>query len=688
MDFIEGIKGKIHMRLNYKYGLTLMILMGITVISINGCGKTSNNQNVQDETIELNSEVDVFWGRDNNPELIDGLEYEKATIDTIGPYNNVMFIEHNDLYYPLGTAQYKPYEESSGTYPMHIDDNDNSVVFAKEDYFNHIQTATNSDRIVIFSSYDDIYIFKAVEEPMYISDYGFSYSEDKTEAIIDETIFGSNELDGKHLISIDGKAPYDYKDHVRYSIEYDFYTLTDEAFCSDTKKSLPVSYYKNYVEQQDNIDIDNFLFTTDDTPIEITIQTAKEGYSYIDLTDFQPGIYTLRLAYSYASVGRLIDRVVFRVSETSDRASEENAGDEEQRVEETIKEDEQNTEQINSNNDDEIVSEQESEENYAIEEKESVSSVERYKKLLDDYCVAFSDAERDDYESVSEFMNKYGIYGDGFWKDSRDKYGYTFKDIDGDGEDELLVGEDNSIRSVFTIRDGEYYNLINGWSRNWVMLLDDNTFYSQGSGGAAIAFYCSHKLSDDGLEEVYDEIYKWDSSEYDQNRDQYGDINAYEDDRFWFYTDDGDIDSHNYKNTTYLEAKAFIEDHTSREMVLEYTPFKEYEGLKNDEYSSDKSIMNQDKNSDQDNMDPFYGIWCYASKNPDDADEYSRELQEQGYNCDCLLTSTWENLNSESYYAITLGRYYSEEDAKQALERYKSDFPDCYVKYTGVYLLD
>ena len=83
---------------------------------------------------------------------------------------------------------------------------------------------------------------------------------------------------------------------------------------------------------------------------------------------------------------------------------------------------------------------------------------------------------------------------------------------------------------------------------------------------------------------------------------------------------------------------------------------------------------------------PFYGIWCYASKDSDEAESYAEYLESVCEEPEVLLSSDWSNLNSEPYYVVTAGRYETEEEAKEALDEVQSVCDGAYVKYSGEYL--
>ena len=84
---------------------------------------------------------------------------------------------------------------------------------------------------------------------------------------------------------------------------------------------------------------------------------------------------------------------------------------------------------------------------------------------------------------------------------------------------------------------------------------------------------------------------------------------------------------------------------------------------------------------------PFYGIWCQATKSSDEAEKYAKRLRNNGFQAaSVFLTSDWNNLNKEPWYVVTAGVYQTEKEAKNSLSRVRSYYSDAYVKYSGTYV--
>lgn len=82
----------------------------------------------------------------------------------------------------------------------------------------------------------------------------------------------------------------------------------------------------------------------------------------------------------------------------------------------------------------------------------------------------------------------------------------------------------------------------------------------------------------------------------------------------------------------------------------------------------------------------FYGIWCQATKDYNEAVGYAQQMRAYGFEAEVYTTSQWTNLNPEKWYAVTAGVYYSEQTAYSVLPSVCQIYPDAYVKYTGTFI--
>ena len=102
-----------------------------------------------------------------------------------------------------------------------------------------------------------------------------------------------------------------------------------------------------------------------------------------------------------------------------------------------------------------------------------------------------------------------------------------------------------------------------------------------------------------------------------------------------------------------------------------------------------KDLQSSNNSSDQSKTrkTPFFGIWCYDSKNVEEAVEFSNKMSEKGIEPEVFVTTDWSNLNNEQYYVVTAGMYESEDLADDNLNSIKSTgYNDAYIKYSGEYI--
>lgn len=84
--------------------------------------------------------------------------------------------------------------------------------------------------------------------------------------------------------------------------------------------------------------------------------------------------------------------------------------------------------------------------------------------------------------------------------------------------------------------------------------------------------------------------------------------------------------------------------------------------------------------------DPFYGVWCYSTKDMSVAQSKADELSEHGLNGHVYITSEWRNLNQEKWYAVSAGESLTEADAKKVLKAVQNaGYSKAYIRYTGEY---
>lgn len=82
----------------------------------------------------------------------------------------------------------------------------------------------------------------------------------------------------------------------------------------------------------------------------------------------------------------------------------------------------------------------------------------------------------------------------------------------------------------------------------------------------------------------------------------------------------------------------------------------------------------------------FYGIWCAASKDRNEAESYANILKSNGYDGRVMVSSEWSNLNPEFWYVVTGGVYATQLEAERIQTAIQGLYPDAYIKYSGEWM--
>ncbi len=153
---------------------------------------------------------------------------------------------------------------------------------------------------------------------------------------------------------------------------------------------------------------------------------------------------------------------------------------------------------------------------------------------------------------------------------AQDTVGYVYMDINGDGEDELLIGETDTelaanrmIFDAYTLKDGQPVQLFVSHERNRYYLCEDESgailVANEAANGAANSAWYYYIVSGTELQVVQGVIY--DLAADEQNP--------------WFITYDDDWDTSNDEPTTEEDAQNIIDSNTNTYAALDWTPIME-----------------------------------------------------------------------------------------------------------------
>ncbi len=118
---------------------------------------------------------------------------------------------------------------------------------------------------------------------------------------------------------------------------------------------------------------------------------------------------------------------------------------------------------------------------------------------------------------------------------------------------------------------------------------------------------------------------------------------------------------------------------------LEESPVSKY-GLVITDMRYKKTVEDAWDNLPDADYSAFYGVWCAAVKDEAEAQVIADKISEAGFDGRVFCTDEWSNMNSDRWYAVTAGVFYSEDAAESALKDVKAlGYKDAYVKYSGDY---
>lgn len=201
-----------------------------------------------------------------------------------------------------------------------------------------------------------------------------------------------------------------------------------------------------------------------------------------------------------------------------------------------------------------------------------------YKELLDDLYIlakAGTDGSDDYIELYNGLYEKYNMYGDAVNYDL-DSLGYGFGDIDNDNTDELFVFYNDSLITIYTIVDKKIVNLMNSWTRNGKLILDDGSLYGYGTINYASCSFTHWIYNTDSHSFEVSERYFYDY--FDESQEEgFDNNNPWERDDYWYYTKKDTFDKKECQKATYKKAKDFQDYYSGKKTDYEYNTFSKWE---------------------------------------------------------------------------------------------------------------
>lgn len=214
-------------------------------------------------------------------------------------------------------------------------------------------------------------------------------------------------------------------------------------------------------------------------------------------------------------------------------------------------------------------------------ELESEESQEHYENMYRDvlnsnYKIVTGGMDSYEYSEGTSGIGEVVMGGN---ENAMDTIGYTFVDSNNDGVAELVIG------AISEEKDGKYYGeyiysvythdvmpqlILEGWSRNRCFLLDDGTYYTEGSSGAMYSVFENYVLGANESELTCLDYYF--TKEKDETFEEYGFYHNTTGE--WDITVSDELGEEEYWN--------IAATYSARTIPLEFTPFSNYEYVENE----------------------------------------------------------------------------------------------------------
>lgn len=181
-----------------------------------------------------------------------------------------------------------------------------------------------------------------------------------------------------------------------------------------------------------------------------------------------------------------------------------------------------------------------------------------YDSLIAAAARVLKNPQAEAYDDERTLFTSAYFYSDMTWQTP----GYLLKDLDGNGTDELLFGENHDdgwngiVYNIYTISDGALVHVADGWERNRYYLCENGYIANEGSGGASESTYCYYTY--EGTKLTLVEAVVYDASSDPENP--------------WFYTTEEPFsETASLTPVSEADARAIMDSYTY--ILPQFTPF-------------------------------------------------------------------------------------------------------------------
>ena len=138
---------------------------------------------------------------------------------------------------------------------------------------------------------------------------------------------------------------------------------------------------------------------------------------------------------------------------------------------------------------------------------------EAYNEVIEQYNKALTESKSSsDYAFWNSIRNKYPYVNT---LDSAEPKKYCYKDLNGDGVDELITADDHSLICIYAYTNNKVCEVAKFWSRSRGFIRENNIIQVIGSGGYLTTYYDYYKYSLKDPSSNYENLSSLESCSFD-----------------------------------------------------------------------------------------------------------------------------------------------------------------------------